>query len=185
MTIHSSHPFASPEPERDPSRRFRGRIGGVVTLWTAGSDDRAGLTVSSVVVAGGEPPRVLALLDPDSDLAERLLETGLGLVHVLDWRHRDLADAFAGVAPAPGGPFRTADFVDHPHGPRLASAGAWAAVVLEETREVGWSLLVTCRIEEVVIREDDDGGADGAASPLLHLRGRYRRVDRAGGAGAH
>ena len=34
MTIHSGHPFADPEP--DPVRRLRGRLGGAVTLWTTG-----------------------------------------------------------------------------------------------------------------------------------------------------
>ena len=34
MTIHSRHPFADPEP--DEVRRFRGRLGGAVTLWTTG-----------------------------------------------------------------------------------------------------------------------------------------------------
>ena len=33
MTIHDTHPFADPHP--DPVRRFRGRLGGAVTLWTA------------------------------------------------------------------------------------------------------------------------------------------------------
>ena len=48
------HPFADPEP--DPVRRLRGRLGGAVTLWTAGDGaTRAGLTVTSLMVAGGEP----------------------------------------------------------------------------------------------------------------------------------
>lgn len=168
MTIHSSHPFLEPEGERDPVRRFRGRLGAAVTLWTAGDGDgRAGLTVSSVMVAGGEPARVLALLDPDSDLAERLEDTGRAVVHLLAWRHRDLADAFAGVAPAPGGPFRMADFVATGAGPRLRDAPGGAAVRLEDARDVGWSRLVTCAVEDVWLAEDD--------VPLLHRRGRYLR----------
>ena len=102
MTIHSDHPFLEPEGERDPVRRLRGRVGGVVSLWTSGSGtDRAGLTVSSYVVAGGEPARVLALVDPDSDLADALAETGRAVVQLLRWDHRDLADAFAGTVLAP------------------------------------------------------------------------------------
>jgi len=111
MTIHSGHPFAEADP--DPVRRFRGRLGAAVTLWTAGdAADRAGLTVTSLMVTGGEPGRVLALLDPDADLTLRLEETGCAVVAVLGWQHRQLADAFAGTAPAPGGAFRTGDFED-------------------------------------------------------------------------
>ncbi len=70
VTIHDTHPFADAEP--DPARRLRGRLGGTVTLWTAGSGaDRAGLTLTSVVVALGEPARLLGLVDPDSDFARR------------------------------------------------------------------------------------------------------------------
>ena len=81
MTIHTTHPFLEPEGDRDPVRRLRGRLGATVSLWTAGSADaRAGLTVSSWLVAGGEPGRVLALLDPDADLTDVLLGTGRGIV---------------------------------------------------------------------------------------------------------
>ena len=71
MTIHAGHPFPTPD---DPVRRLRGRLGGTVSLWTAGDDvERAGLTVTSWLVAGGEPGRVIALLDPDADLTELLV----------------------------------------------------------------------------------------------------------------
>lgn len=166
MTIHTSNPFADAEP--DPVRRFRGRLGAAVTLWTAGgADDRAGLTVTSLMVAGGEPGRVLALLDPDADLAARLEVTGRGVVALLGWRHRDLAEAFAGTAPSPGGPFRAGAFEDSPAGPRLTDAQGWAEVTLEDVRDVGWSRLVTCALGEVVLGDDTE--------PLLHRRGRWLR----------
>ncbi|HEU4812520.1 MAG TPA: flavin reductase family protein [Nocardioides sp.] len=167
MTIHSGHPFRDPEP--DPVRRLRGRLGGVVTLWTAGDgEQRAGLTVSSLMVANGEPARVLALLDPDSDLADVLAGTGRAVVQLLAWEHRDLAEAFAGTAPAPGGPFRTGDFEQTAWGPRLLGAHTWAGVVLESTSTVGWSSLVTCVVDEVSVGDDE-------AAPLVHRRGRYVR----------
>lgn len=166
MTIHSDHPFLPPEDERDPVRRLRGRLGSVVTLWTSGSGpERAGLTVSSLMVAGGEPGRVLALIDPDSDLREALEDTGVAVVHLLRWEHRDLADVFAGVAPAPGGSFRTAEWEDTDWGPRLTTATTWAGVRLEEARTVGWSDLVTVTVEEVTAGDEPD--------PLVHRRGRY------------
>jgi flavin reductase (DIM6/NTAB) family NADH-FMN oxidoreductase RutF len=166
VTIHAGHPFLDPEP--DPVRRLRGRLGGTVTLWTSGDDDeRAGLTVSSLMVANGEPPRVLALLDPDSDLADVLARTGRSVVQLLAWQHRDLAEAFAGTAPAPGGPFRMADFEPTTWGPRLVGAPTWAGVSVESTSTVGWSTLVTGVLDEVSVGDD--------ASPLVHRRGRYVR----------
>jgi flavin reductase (DIM6/NTAB) family NADH-FMN oxidoreductase RutF len=168
VTIHTTHPFLEPEGDRDPVRRLRGRLGGTVSLWTAGveASGRAGLTVSSWLVAGGEPGRALALLDPDADLTDALLATGSGVLQLLTWDDRELADAFAGTAPAPGGPWRLADWVATPHGPRLEHATTWAGLEVESDVEVGWSRLVTCRLVEVVVGED--------TAPLVHRRGRYR-----------
>jgi len=166
MTIHSTHPFPTPE---DPVRRLRGRLGGAVSLWTSGAieEGAAGLTVSSLMVASGEPARVLGLVDPDSDLADALAVTGRAVVQLLSWRHRDLAEAFAGTAPAPGGAFRLAAFEETRWGPRLADAATWAGVAVESATETGWSVLVTAIIEELHVGADDE--------PLLHRRGRYSR----------
>ena len=120
MTIHSTHPFAS---EPDPVRRFRGRLGGAVTLWTAGEGGgRSGLTVSSLMVANGETASVLALVDPDSDFLDVVRETERCVVQGLAWPDRALAEMFAGTAPAPGGAFAHADFEQTEWGPRLVSA---------------------------------------------------------------
>jgi 3-hydroxy-9,10-secoandrosta-1,3,5(10)-triene-9,17-dione monooxygenase reductase component len=54
--------FAVPPGRRDPARRWRGRLVAPVTVWTAGHPPSgAGLTVSSVLVAEGQPVR---LIDP-------------------------------------------------------------------------------------------------------------------------
>jgi flavin reductase (DIM6/NTAB) family NADH-FMN oxidoreductase RutF len=164
MTIHSSHPFAS---EPDPVRRFRGRLGGAVTLWTAGdATGRAGLTVASVMVANGTPGRLLGLVDPEADLLEVLGRTGRGVVSLLEWSDRDLADAFGGVSPAPGGPFTLGSWTATSHGPALLDR-THALVRLESIQEVGWSVLVTAAVDDVVMVED--------RSPLEHRRGRYQR----------
>ena len=168
MTIHDTHPFADPDP--DPVRRFRGRIGGVVSLWTAGDDaSRAGLTMSSFMLAAGEPARLLGLVDPDSDLADEVARTGRAVVALLQWPDRDLAEVFAGASPAPGGRFRSAPFVDTGWGPRLERATTWAGVRLESAVDVGWSSLLTCVVEHVVVGEE--------AQPLVHRRGRYLRPE--------
>ncbi|GAB3666831.1 hypothetical protein GCM10027596_34990 [Nocardioides korecus] len=166
MTIHAGHPFGDPEP--DQWRRLRGRLGGAVTLWTGGEGRaRAGLTVSSVMVAGGEPPRLVGLVDPDSDLRDTLADTGRCVVHLLRWRHRELAEAFAGQFPAPGGPFTLGEWEQTAYGPRLVSAPTHATGVLDTSQTVGWSDLVVIRIEDVVVGDDEE--------PLEHRRGRYRR----------
>ena len=170
MTIHSGHPFLPPEDERDPARRLRGRIGATVSLWTAGdATGRAGLTVSSYLVSPGDPAHALALLDPDSDLAERLLQTRTAVVQLLEWRHRDLAEVFAGVAPAPGGAFKLGEWTDTEWGPRLVDASSWAGVrlVQEAPRDVGWSQLFEAVIERVEVAAEHQ--------PLVHRRGRYLR----------
>ena len=113
MTIHSGHPFADSEP--DEVRRFRGRLGGAVTLWTSGQGaSRTGLTVTSLMVANGEQPQVLALLDPDSDLRDALEGDASCVVQGLAWRDRALAEMFAGTSPAPGGAFTHAQWVETP-----------------------------------------------------------------------
>lgn len=165
MTIHSEHPFAEPP---DPVRRFRGRLGGAVSLWTAGAGaERVGLTVSSLMLANGDPARLLGLLDPDADLTEGLLATGRGVVQLLTWADRDLAEGFAGTGPAPGGVFRQGVWEQTTHGPALAGRTR-ALIVVDSAVEQGWSTLVTGRIESMEILEDHD--------PLEHRRGRYRQV---------
>ena len=120
------------------------------------------------MVAHGEPAHVLALARPGLGPGGALDATGAAVVQLLGWEDRGLAEAFAGTAPAPGGLFRQADFVDTEWGPRLAHATTWAGVRLVDTTEVGWSLLVTCAIEHVVVGEDHD--------PLGHRRGRFVRL---------
>ncbi|GAA1912255.1 hypothetical protein GCM10009737_12190 [Nocardioides lentus] len=171
MTIHDTHPFAEPPETREPGRRLRGRVTGTVSLWTAGEGGgRAGLTVSSWLVVAGERTRLLGLLDPDSDLADAIEDTGRAVVQLLTWPDRDLAEAFAGAAPAPGGLFAQATFVDTAWGPRLASSATWAGGRLESATSLGWSQQVVLVVEHLELGDEDPTGA-----PLEHRRGRYRR----------
>ncbi len=170
MTIHHSHPFADPPSARDAVRAFRGRLPAAVTLWTAAGERRpAGLAVSSVLIAPGEPPRLLALLDPLSDLADALQSSQRAAVTVLESGQRQLAEIFAGLAPAPGGQFAQAAFEPTEWGPVPTGATTWAGLRLEGVQELGWSLLATGVIEQASV------GA--AADPLIHYRGQYPRLD--------
>nr|WP_157347322.1 flavin reductase family protein [Nocardioides sp. MAH-18] len=143
-------------------------MGGPVSLVTTGAAaDRAGLTVSSLMVANGSPARVLLLVDPDSDLADAVASSGTAVVQLLSWGDRDLAEAFAGTAPAPGGPWRLGTFEDTEWGPRLSSAATWAGVRVESTSTAGWSSLLTCVVESIEVGADDE--------PLISRRGRWVR----------
>ncbi len=179
MTIHSDNPFLDPTP--DQARRLRGRLGGAVTLWTSGSgSNRAGLTVSSLMVATGEPASVLGLLDPDSDLAAALSDATRP--HRVRVRVRSPGpgepsynscngDIAVSRRCSPGRRLRREECSPRPSssrlqwGPRLADATTWLGVSVADAREVGWSSLVTGTIDHLEIGDEDD--------PLVHRRGRY------------
>jgi flavin reductase (DIM6/NTAB) family NADH-FMN oxidoreductase RutF len=176
VTIHAGHPFATPEPDRSPLRRWRGRMSAPVSVWAAGDGaGRTGWTLSSFLVADGEPPEVLGLLDEDSALADRLTaaepEGATLTVNLLGWTHRGLADAFAGLAPAPGGPFTLGAWQPSDWGPVLADAPGWLGVrLVGEPQPAGWSLLVRAVVEHVELGPEPPDGMLG------HVRGRYRAV---------
>jgi flavin reductase like protein len=186
VSIHSEHPFAAAAGDRSPLRRLRGRLVAPVSVWAAGSGrTRAGWTVSSFVLADGEPGEVVGLLDEDSDLADRLTagaDAGF-TVNVLGWRDRQLAEAFAGLAPAPGGVFRLGSWSDSDWGPVLQGTAGWLGARLRPgpIEHSGWALLLRGVVEHV---EPAPVPADGL---LAHVRGRYRAVggtaERAAGEG--
>jgi flavin reductase (DIM6/NTAB) family NADH-FMN oxidoreductase RutF len=140
-----------------------------VTLWTANGDSGpAGLTVASTQVVDGDPGRVIGQIDADSDLYEAIHHSGGFVVHLLAPGHQDLAERFAGLAPAPGGLFRGGErWRDTRFGPVLDGAGSWVGCRLIGTRDAGWGGLVEGIIEEVTVGDDE---------PLLYYRGRYRRL---------
>jgi 3-hydroxy-9,10-secoandrosta-1,3,5(10)-triene-9,17-dione monooxygenase reductase component len=164
--IHSTDPFATPQEDRSAVRRLRGRLAAPVTLWT--TPGPRGLTVSSMLVADGDPGRVLGLIDEESDLWEALSAAGRFAVAPLGPADRQLADRFAGLMPAPGGLFATGEWTATDYGPVPAHAATWAGCRLESSRECGWALLVEAVIEAIVV--------DGKPVPLVHYRGRYREL---------
>ncbi|MDO5675966.1 MAG: flavin reductase family protein [Propionibacteriaceae bacterium] len=170
MSIHSEHPFLTPRELRGPARRLRGLLPSPVTIWTsADGERREGWTISSMLVADGEPAEVLALVDEDSDWWDMFRRTGQATINVLPQGQGWLADVFAQMAPSPGGPFRTGEWLDDAFGPRLAGAAAWAGVRLLDTDpdHAGWGLLVRAVIEWVEFPDDEP-------EALEHRRGRYR-----------
>lgn len=159
------NPFATPESARSPVRRLRGRIAQTVTLWTAPGP--AGLTVSSCLIADGEPGRVAGLIDEESELWEAVQRSGVFTVQPLAAGQQQLADRFAGLLPAPGGVFKQGEaWADTDFGP--VQGPTWAGCRLDQARDFGWALLVEATIAQVELGP--------AQTPLVHHRGSYRRL---------
>jgi flavin reductase (DIM6/NTAB) family NADH-FMN oxidoreductase RutF len=152
-------------------RQVRARLPAPVTVWTAGpEDDWTGLTVSSLMVAQGEPGQLLGLIGPDTDLAETVTRTGVFVVHLLADRpeHRRLAQHFAGTLSADPD-LLLADPSEH--GPRLRGAPDQLGCRLNSRRPCGWSELVEAAIENVRWATTPPPSRPG----LLWYRGAFRR----------
>jgi len=166
--IHDEHPFADPEDLRDPVRRFRGRLAAPVTIVTAGgAGTRTGLTVSSLVVAEGEPSRVFFLCGTLTDLWVEIVAGSGFVVHVLEEEHRELSDRFAGIRPSPGGLFAGLDPEDTPWGPVIPSIETRAYCRLTGHTETGIYALVDGIVDRVDLSD--------VTRPLQYFRGRYLR----------
>jgi flavin reductase (DIM6/NTAB) family NADH-FMN oxidoreductase RutF len=169
IRIGGQPPFAVPPERRDPARRLRGRLPAPVTVWTAGSPPGgAGLTVSSVLVAEGEPARLLGLIDPTSAFWEAMQEAGAFVVHVLAVGDRALAERFSEVRPPVRGPFDGLEVAESPWGPVLAGNRPRAACRLAGSVPVGHGELVEGVIEQLELPDLED--------PLAYLHGSYRSV---------
>jgi hypothetical protein len=167
VTIHYEHPFLEPEERRRPGRRLRGRLPSPVTVWASvAAGTRAGLTVSSLVVADGDPPRLLGLLDEESDLWAVAQRSGRVAVSLLGPDDGQVADVHAGLAPSPGGAFRSAAWTESEWGPVLSDR-PFVGTVLDgdQPRRVGWSLVVELVVDHVALESD--------IGALAYRRGRY------------
>jgi 3-hydroxy-9,10-secoandrosta-1,3,5(10)-triene-9,17-dione monooxygenase reductase component len=169
IRVGSQSPFAVPPERRDPARRWRGRLVAPVTVWTAGHvPGGAGLTVSSVLVAEGQPARLLGLIDPTSAFWEAAQETGAFVVHVLAAGDRALAERFSEVRPPIRGPFERLEVAVSPWGPVLGGSRPRAACRLAGSATVGYAELVEGVIEQLELPDLED--------PLAYLHGSYRSV---------
>jgi flavin reductase (DIM6/NTAB) family NADH-FMN oxidoreductase RutF len=161
-----SDPFEHLSGNPDAARRLRGRLAAPVTVWTAYRPDGppTGITVSSVVVADGEPSLVIGAVGPLSDFWDSAQRSRRFVVHVLGAGQVRVADQFA--LRYPGDPFEGLSYSPSDSGPVLDGAPARAACLLSGYVEAGHSLLVRGEITEVVLSDDD-------VPPLVHYRGRY------------
>lgn len=167
--IHGDNPFLEAPDQRDPVRRFRGRLVAPVTIVTAGAGDhRTGLTVSSLNVLEGEPGVMQLVVGPTTELWDTALETGAFVVHILEEDDRAVAEVFAGLRPSPGGIFAGVELTESGHGPVITRFSNRAYCRFIERHELGFSGIVTGEIEEVEPAPLDD--------PLIYFRGSYHSL---------
>jgi 3-hydroxy-9,10-secoandrosta-1,3,5(10)-triene-9,17-dione monooxygenase reductase component len=173
--IGTQHPFAVPPQRRDPARRLRGRLVAPVTVWTAGHrstagrrSTAAGLTVSSVLVAEGQPAHLLGLIDPTSAFWEAMQQAHAFLVHVLGGGDRALAERFSERRPPIRDPFDRLEVAESRWGPVLGGTRPRAACRLAGSVPVGHAELVDGVIEQLELPDLED--------PLAYLHGTYRSV---------
>jgi 3-hydroxy-9,10-secoandrosta-1,3,5(10)-triene-9,17-dione monooxygenase reductase component len=165
--LRYGNPWADPPSDRDPIRQARARLPAPVTVWTAGDTEWAGLTVSSLVLAQGEPGRLVGLVGPDTDWAEAVERTGVFVVHLLVDRpeHRRLAQHFAGSLRADP---ELVQVSPSPHGPRLLEVPDQLACRVISHHSCGWSELYEAEVDEARL---------GPARPgLLWYRGEFHRL---------
>ncbi|MFZ0013147.1 MAG: flavin reductase family protein [Acidimicrobiia bacterium] len=167
--IHGENPFVDAPDQRDPVRRFRGRLTAPVTIVTAGTRaNRTGLTVSSLNVIEGAPGVVHIVVGPTADIWDVMAATGGFIVHICRRDDRKLAEVFAGLRPSPGGLFTGLEVVYTDRGPVLSELSDRAHCRFIEQFETGHSGVVIGEIDQVEIGELSD--------PLVYFRGGYRTL---------
>jgi 3-hydroxy-9,10-secoandrosta-1,3,5(10)-triene-9,17-dione monooxygenase reductase component len=167
--IHFENPFVTPLEQRDPARRLRGRLASPVTVWTSGTIEApVALTISSILIADGDPPFVFGLMNETTDLWESINTSGAFVVHLLEDRDQGLSDEFAGLRPSPGGPFSALAVEGSEWGPVLTQWKNRAFCKLSGSEGAGHQRLVRGEIERIELDDVD--------SPLVLYRGRYRSL---------
>lgn len=167
--IHSENPFTEPPDQRDPVRRFRGRLTAPVTVVTAGSEhDPTGLTVSSLIVIEGDPGVVQLVVGPTTDLWESAEKGGRFVVHICHRGDRETAQVFAGLRPNPGGIFAGVDVEPSEYGPVIRRLPNRAYCQYMSKEVVGWSGIMRGSIDRVEAGDITD--------PLVYFRGGYRTL---------
>jgi len=167
--IHGDNPFVPDADQRDPVRRFRGRLASPVTIVTAGDgSQRAGLTVSSLNVIEGDPGSTQIVVGPTTELWSVAGDTGRFIIHVCRAADRHLTEVFAGIRPNPGGIFTGITVIASEWGPIIDDLGDRVYCSVRDRAEIGYSGVITGTIDRVDIAD--------LADPLVYFRGRYRSL---------
>jgi len=167
--IHDDNPFLDSPDQRDPVRRFRGRLVAPVTIVTAGTEHiRVGLTVSSLSVIEGHPGLVQLVVGPTTDLWAAVEDSARFVIHVCREIDRHRAEVFAGLRPSPGGVFAGLETTHSEWGPVINELPDRAFCTLVDILELGSAGVATGHIDRIE--------ASDLTAPLVYFRGRYRSL---------
>jgi len=157
---------------------FRTAIGnfatGVTVVATMDGERPQGITVNALTSVSLDPPLVMIALDRRRFIVPALEATGRYSVNILTEDQQALSDCFAGAAVTPGrDDFCGASWHMGVTGvPLLDGTAAAIECTVVNRFEVGDHLLYAGRAEATELTGQ-------AAPPLLYLRRRYLRIERA------
>ncbi len=137
-------------------------------------DQPQGITVNALASVSLEPPMVMIALDQRRFIVPAIEASGRYAVNILTEHQQQLADCFAGAAVTPGrSAFCGAGWHRGETGvPLLDGAIAAIECSVSERFAVGDHLLYVGLVEATELADPD-------APPLLYLRRRYLRIERA------
>jgi 3-hydroxy-9,10-secoandrosta-1,3,5(10)-triene-9,17-dione monooxygenase reductase component len=150
---------------------MRHMFGGVSVITAGSGVDRTGLTASSAISLSTEPPTMLICVNRAASAWPIIQREQHFCVNILDARHRDIADRFAGRAGING----AERYQDSAW--RQFVTGAWG---LEDAHAV-----IDCAVEEIIERHSHAviiGGVKwvhlgGGSDALVYGHGGYRALN--------
>jgi flavin reductase (DIM6/NTAB) family NADH-FMN oxidoreductase RutF len=140
----------------------------VTVVTTDGPGGRWGVTVSAMSSVSADPPLLSICLDRRNPVCGEITANRRFCVNVLDEGQDDVADVFAGRAPAEGGDrFACAAWEEGPDLPRLVGAAAYFDCVLATSHDHGTHRLFIGRVRTA---------GRAVARPLVYQARDYRRL---------
>jgi flavin reductase (DIM6/NTAB) family NADH-FMN oxidoreductase RutF len=161
------------EAERDAVRRAMGMFAAGVTIITTRDHDLApvGMTATAFTAVSHDPPSLLVCLNRDNRTRAHMEDSGRFGVNLL---RSDATAESDHCATQGANKVLPADWLHSGRGwesPSLRAAIAFFDCTVDEVIEVGTHVVVIGAIQSVGLPAVRD-----ASEPLMHYRGRYRRL---------
>ncbi len=153
---------------------------GAVSIVTAGSEGaRRGLTVTAVCSLSAEPPCLIACINRSAEAHPVIQETGRFAINILNEKHADLAELFAGRGGIKGAiRFDSGRWSSvETEAPVLADAAAWFDCMVDRA--------ISAATHTIFIGLVARSSFSPAANPLLYLGGAFGVMEAGNSRGPH